>query len=81
MDIVVSDLHQEIALHVIMDNYCIHKKCDSWLSHHPNETFHFTPTSASWLNKVYNENADPFVWTKPEVKGSQLRNSAKNFHK
>jgi transposase len=42
--------HQEI--HVILDNYCIHKRNDEWLEHHPNVTFHFTPTSASWLNQV-----------------------------
>ena len=25
---------------------------DDWLAAHPNVTFHFTPTSASWLNQV-----------------------------
>jgi len=35
-----------------MDNYCIHKKCDEWLKVHPNVQFHYTPTSASWLNMV-----------------------------
>lgn len=39
-------------IHVILDNYCIHKKNDEWLAAHPNVTFHFTPTSASWLNQV-----------------------------
>ena len=39
-------------LHVIMDNYCIHKRNDVWLAAHPNVFFHFTPTSASWLNLV-----------------------------
>lgn len=38
--------------HVILDNYCIHKRCDDWLARHPYVTFHFTPTSASWLNMV-----------------------------
>ena len=38
--------------HVILDNYCIHKKNDAWLESHPNVHFHFTPTSASWLNQV-----------------------------
>ena len=28
------------------------KRCDEWLAAHPNVTFHFTPTSASWLNQV-----------------------------
>ena len=39
-------------IHVILDNYCIHKRNDEWLNAHPNVTFHFTPTSASWLNQV-----------------------------
>jgi len=42
----------EQELHVIMDNYCIHKKCDEWLKTHPNVQFHYTPTSASWLTMV-----------------------------
>ena len=39
-------------IHVILDNYCTHKRCDEWLSTHPNVKFHYTPTSASWLNMV-----------------------------
>ena len=39
-------------IHVILDNYCTHKRCDEWLSEHPNVRFHYTPTSASWLNMV-----------------------------
>ena len=42
----------ERELHVILDNYCIHKRNDAWLALHPNVHFHFTPTSASWLNLV-----------------------------
>jgi len=38
--------------HIILDNYCIHKKNDEWLSKRENVYFHFTPTSASWLNQV-----------------------------
>ena len=41
-----------MELHVILDNYGTHKKCDAWLAAHPNVHFHFTPTSASWLNQV-----------------------------
>src|SRR5438445_6317180 len=29
-----------------------HKKNEPWLKAHPNVQFHFTPTSASWLNQV-----------------------------
>jgi transposase len=39
-------------IHVILDNYCIHKRCYEWLAAHPNVYFHYTPTSASWLNQV-----------------------------
>src|SRR5205085_5406792 len=43
-------------IHVVLDNYATHKhpKVLAWLSRHPRWTFHFTPTSASWLNAVEN---------------------------
>lgn len=52
MDQVVAESAPEQELHVILDNYCTHKKCDAWLAQHSNVHFHFTPTSASWLNQV-----------------------------
>lgn len=52
MDEVIADLPEDKEIHVILDNYGIHKKCDIWLKAHPNVYFHFTPTSASWLNQV-----------------------------
>ncbi len=52
MDAVVAETPPDRELHVILDNYCTHKKCDAWLAQHPNVHFHFTPTSASWLNQV-----------------------------
>lgn len=52
MDQVVAETSPTQELHVILDNYCTHKKCDAWLARHPNVHFHFTPTSASWLNQV-----------------------------
>jgi len=41
-------------LHLICDNYGTHKhpKVRQWLRDHPRFHFHFTPTSASWLNLV-----------------------------
>jgi transposase len=39
-------------LHGILDNLNTHKKNEHWLEAHPNVQFHFTPTSASWLNQV-----------------------------
>jgi transposase len=42
------------VIHVILDNYAAHKhpKVRTWLARHPRWVFHFTPTSASWLNAV-----------------------------
>lgn len=48
----VSEVSQQQHIHVILDNYCTHKKNEAWLAQHPNVHFHFTPTSASWLNQV-----------------------------
>ena len=41
-------------LHIILDNVSSHKTADvnEWLKKHPRVHFHFTPTSASWLNAV-----------------------------
>jgi transposase len=52
MDQIVADTPVDQQLHVVLDNYCTHKKNDTWLALHPNVHFHFTPTSASWLNQV-----------------------------
>ena len=42
------------VVHVILDNYAAHKhpKVRQWLARHERFTFHFTPTSCSWLNAV-----------------------------
>jgi len=42
------------TVHVIVDNYAAHKhpKVLEWIDKHPRFVFHFTPTSASWLNAV-----------------------------
>jgi len=41
-------------IHAIADNYATHKhpKVRAWLERHPRWIFHFTPTSASWINAV-----------------------------
>ena len=43
-----------LSIHVILDNYGTHKtaEVERWLKRHPRVHFHFTPTSASWLNLV-----------------------------
>lgn len=42
------------VIHAIVDNYATHKhpRVHQWLARHPRGTFHFTLTSASWLNAV-----------------------------
>ena len=44
----------ERELHLVVDNYATHKhpKVRNWLKRHRRFHFHFTPTSASWLNLV-----------------------------
>ena len=41
-------------VHVIPGNVSSHKSAEvhAWLEEHPDWTFHFTPTSASWMNAV-----------------------------
>jgi transposase len=41
-------------IHAVLDNYAAHKhpKVRAWLGRNPRWTFHFTPTSCSWLNAV-----------------------------
>jgi transposase len=43
-------------IEAVVDNYATHKhpKVRAWLARHPRWTFHFTPTSGSWLNAVEN---------------------------
>jgi transposase len=52
MDHLIAKTPAGKDIHVIVDNYCIHKGCNDWLDRHPNVTFHFTPTYASWLNQI-----------------------------
>jgi len=41
-------------LHVVLDNVSTHSTpaVRAWLARHPRITFHFTPTSASWMNQI-----------------------------
>ena len=45
---------KDLDLHIILDNSSTHKTPDvkKWMESHPRFIFHFTPTSASWLNAV-----------------------------
>ena len=73
MDGLIEELPRDKEIHVILDNYCIHKKCDEWLEKHPQVFFHFTPTSASWLNQVE-------IWfgifSRKALKGASFENTA-----
>jgi transposase len=50
----VARAYPEGELHVVLDNVSTHKTPDvrTWLAKHPRITFHFTPTSASWMNQI-----------------------------
>ena len=51
---VEAKVPKRTLIHAIVDNYATHKHPNvrDWLARHPRWTFHFTPTSASWLNAV-----------------------------
>lgn len=51
MDDIVT-LYPDKQIHAVLDNLNTHKRNEQWLQAHPNVHFHFTPTSASWLNQV-----------------------------
>jgi transposase len=52
LDEVLAD-HPHREIHVILDNYSPHKGNDDWLAKFDGRVhFHFTPTSASWLNQI-----------------------------
>ncbi|MFC7752526.1 IS630 family transposase [Tsukamurella soli] len=44
----------DLAVHVICDNYATHKhpSVQTWLAAHPRFQMHFTPTYSSWINQV-----------------------------
>jgi transposase len=53
LDGVFAEMPSDKEIHVILDNYCTHKRNDDWLAEYEGQVhFHFTPTSASWLNQI-----------------------------
>lgn len=49
----VAELPSDKEIHVILDNYCTHKRNVDWLAKYDGRIqFHFTLTSASWLNQI-----------------------------
>ena len=54
LNVINAQVPADKAVHTILDNYAAHKnpKVRAWLDRHKRFTFHFTPTSCSWLNAV-----------------------------
>jgi transposase len=53
LDAVLADQPQDKEIHVVLDNHSPHKRNDDWLAKFEGRVqFHFTPTSASWLNQI-----------------------------
>jgi transposase len=54
LDAIDDAVPAELDVHVVLDNSSTHKtpEIHKWLLRHPRFTFHFTPTSSSWLNLV-----------------------------
>ena len=54
LDQVAEGIRPGTPVHVVLDNVSSHKSAavHEWLKDHPGWTFHFTPTSASWMNAV-----------------------------
>ncbi|MDQ2944600.1 MAG: IS630 family transposase [Acidobacteriota bacterium] len=53
LDGVIAEQPPGAEIHVILDNYSTHKRNDDWLAQFEGRVrFHFTPTSASWLNQI-----------------------------
>src|SRR5271154_2740237 len=54
LNTIEADIPAGKIIHVVLDNYATHKhaKVRAWLDRHPRFVFHYTPTSASWINAV-----------------------------
>ena len=54
LDLIDDSVPADLAVHVVLDNSSTHKTpaIHDWLLRHPRFTFHFTPTSSSWMNLV-----------------------------
>jgi len=54
LDTIDASVPSDLDVHVVLDNYGTHKTevIKRWLLKRPRFHFHFTPTSASWLNLV-----------------------------
>jgi transposase len=73
-----------LDLHLILDNYATHKhpRVKAWLEKHPRVHFHFTPTSASWLNlveRLFSELTERQIRRLAVQSVSQLEDAIRNY--
>ncbi len=54
LNLIKASVPMDKDVHLICDNYATHKhpKVRAWAKRNPRFHFHFTPTSASWLNMI-----------------------------
>lgn len=54
LDTIDTAVPASLGVHLILDNYGTHQTplIQRWLARHPRFHVHFTPTSASWINRV-----------------------------
>ena len=54
LDLIDASVPQDLAVHLVIDNYATHKSplIQSWLVKRPRFHVHFTPTYGSWMNMV-----------------------------
>jgi len=54
LNLIKASVPADKQVHLICDNYATHKhpKVKAWAKRNPRFHFHFTPTSASWLNMI-----------------------------
>src|SRR5439155_5334495 len=54
LDQIDAAVPKDLDVHLVLDNYGTHKTLlvRRWLAKRPRYHLHFTPTSASWLNRV-----------------------------
>ncbi len=73
MEELLEDYPEDNEIHVIADNRRIQKKNNECIRKHPNVHFHFTPTSASWLNTVDIWFA---IFSRKALRGADFKNNA-----
>ena len=71
MNLIDKQMPDGLAVHVVPDNVSTSKTASiqRWLQRHPRFTFHFTPTSSSWLILVERRFAELTASTKTWAAG------------